>query len=97
MHYNPSQPIHMAGDASAYSIGAVIAHVLPYRSECPVAFTSHSHQRQDYTQVEKEALSLIFDLLVWVKVHNHHRPQASKGGQKKGIPPLTAARLQKWA
>ena len=89
--------IRMAGDASAYSIRAIIAHVLPERSECPVAFASHTLTRgkRNYAQVEKEALSLTFGLPVWMKVHNHHRPQASKGDQKKGIPPLAAAQLQK--
>ena len=38
VHYNPDLPIRIAGDASAYGVGAVIAHVLPDGSERPVAF-----------------------------------------------------------
>ena len=61
-HYNPALPIRLAADASAYGIGAVIAHVLPDRSERPVAFASRtlSATERNYAQVEREALSLIF-------------------------------------
>ena len=61
-HYDPSLPIHMAADASAYRVGAVISHTLPGGSERPIAFASRTltpSERND-AQLEKEALSLVF-------------------------------------
>ena len=42
VHYNPMFPITLAGDTSAYGLGAVIFHILPDGSERPVAFASHT-------------------------------------------------------
>ena len=107
MHYNPDLPICMAGDASAYGIGAVIAHVLPDGTERPVAFASRTltSSEKNYAQVEKEALSLIFGVK---RFHSYlygrsftivtdHKPLTAILGPKKGIPPLAAARLQRWS
>lgn len=63
-HYNPSLPIRMAEDASVYGVGAVIAHILPDGSERPVAFASRTltQSERNYSQVKKEALSLVFSV-----------------------------------
>ena len=100
-------PIKLAGDASAYGIGAAISHVFPDGQECPIAFTSRtlSKAEKNYGQIEKEALSLVYGIQ---KFHQYlygrkfvlvtdHKPLLTLFGPKKAIPSLAAARLQRWA
>ena len=106
-HYNPTLPIVMAADASAYGVGAVISHVFPDSSERPIAFASRTltTSEKNYAQLEKEALALVFGVR---KFHQYlygrpftlitdHQPLTTILGPKKGIPSLAAARLQRWA
>ena len=106
-HYNPSLPLRLAADASAYGLGAVISHIMPDRAERPIAYASRtlSTSERNYAQLEKEALALIFGIK---KFHQYlfgrkftlgtdHKPLITILGHKKAIPPLAAARLQRWA
>ena len=107
VHYDPTLPIRLIGDASAYGVGAVIAHTLSDGSEHPVAFASRTltSSEKNYSQVEKEALSLIFGVRHFhtylygrsFTIVTDHKPLTSILGPKKGIPSLAAARLQRWA
>ena len=107
VHYDPTRPIKLAGDASAYGIGAVISHVMEDSTERPIAFASRTllPSERNYSQVEKEALSLIFGIM---KFHTYlfgrpftlvtdHKPLTTIFGSKRGVAPVVAARLQRWA
>ena len=61
-HYNPQLPLKLDTDASAHGVGAVISHVLSNGQEHPVAYASGtlSKSEQNYSQVEREALAIIF-------------------------------------
>ena len=107
IHYDPSLPVKLAGDASNYGVGAVLSHVTPDGQERPILFASRtlSTSERNYSQVEKEALSLIYGIK---KFHRYlygrsftlvtdHKPLTTILGSKKNIPSLAAARLQRWA
>ena len=107
-YYDPQLPIQLAGDASSCGIGAVLSHVLPDGSEKPVLYALPRALLQNkwpYVQLEKEALSLVYGIQ---KFHQYiygrnftllidHHPLTVILGPKKGIPPLAAARLLRWA
>ena len=64
VHFDPKLPISLAGDASAYGIGAVISHKFPDGTEKPIAFASRSLSaaEKNYSQLEREAASLVFGI-----------------------------------
>ena len=108
VHYDPKLPIKVAGDASAYGVGAVLSHVMEDGSERPISFASctlTTSERNNYAQVEKEALSLIFAVKKFYSylyrqrftIVTDHKNLTAILGPKKGTPPLAAARLQHWA
>ena len=61
VHYDPQKVLIVAGHASPYGVGAVLAQVMQDGSERPVAFASQylSSAKKNYAQVEKEGLAIL--------------------------------------
>ena len=107
VHYDPSLPLRLNCDASAYGVGAVLSHKYPDGSDRPIAYASRtlSKSEQNYAQIEKEGLALIYGVKKFHKyvygrkftLITDHKPLTTILGSKKNLPTLAAARLQRWA
>lgn len=106
-HYDVQKPIKLYCDASPKGLGACLVHVMQNGSEQPVAYASRSLQpaEQKYAQIEREALAIVFAVK---RFHQYvygrdftlvtdHQPLCKILGPKEGVPPLAAARMQRWA
>nr|XP_055073117.1 uncharacterized protein K02A2.6-like [Misgurnus anguillicaudatus] len=107
VHYDPSLPLTLACDSSAYGIGAVLQHTMPTGEERPVAYASRTlaPAEKKYSQIEKEGLALIFGVkkfhqYLWgrkFKMVTDHKPLLTLFGEHKSLPTMAAARIQRWA
>ncbi len=107
VHYDPQLSLTLACDASAYGIGTVLQHTMPNGEEHPIAYASRtlSPAEKNYSQIEKEALSVIYGVkkfhqYLWGRSFNlmtDHRPLVTLFGEHKHFPMMAAARIQRWA
>ena len=96
MHYDVKKPIQLDCDVSPYGVGAVISHVMPDGTERPVAFASRTLTKAEkgHAQLEREALSLIFEVKKFHKylygreftLLTDHCPLQTIFGKKTGVP-----------
>ena len=106
-HHSTVKPIQVSCDASPFGVGAVLSHVVEDGTERPIAFASRSLTKADrnYSQVDKEALAIIFGIKKfhiylygrYFTLITDHQPLLSIFSPSKGLPATATARLQRYA
>ena len=106
VHYDETLPLFLSCDASSYGAGAVLSHQIDGQFR-PVAFASCTltQAQRNYSQLEKEAFSIIFGLKRFRQylygrsftILTDHRPLLTLFGPQQPVPAHAAARLQRWA
>ena len=106
-HFDPKLDLVLSCDASAYGIGAVLAHKLSDGMEKPFGYVSRTltESEKNYSQLEKEALACIYGV---TKFHSYlfghpftlltdHLPLKSLFNKYHAVPVQASARIQRWA
>ena len=107
VHYNPQHKLVLACDASAYGVGAVLAHNYPDGSERPIGYASRSLApvEHNYSQLEKEGLACIFGVK---RFHSYlygrsfdlvtdHKPLLALMSEYRSTSPQASARVKRWS
>ena len=107
VHFDDQKPIVLACDSSPFGIGAVLSHILYDDTERPIAYASHSLSpaEKGYSQLDKEALAIVFGVCKFhcylngrkFLLYSDHKPLIHIFGELKSVPVMASARLQRWA
>ena len=107
VHFNPQLPLLLACDASAYGIGAVLAHTMPDGSEQPIGYVSRTlnSAERNYSQLEKEGLSCVYGIKrFYAYLFGHpftlitdHKPLLGLLDGQKPTSPQASARIRRWS
>ena len=106
-HFDPSLPLVLACDASAYGIGAVLAHRMEDGSENPLGYVSRTLTKaeKNYSQLEKEGLACVFGIR---RFHSYlfghrfelitdHKPLLGLLKEDQATSQHASARIKRWS
>ena len=107
-HYDPNYELKLETDSSSYGLGAVLLTRPDSNSSwLPIQFASRTlnSAEQNYSNIEREALSVIFGLekfrnyLLGSKfiICNDQKPLLKLFAKDKPIPNSCSSRIQRWA
>ena len=104
-HFDDTRPLVLTCHASPYGIGAVLSHTMEDGNNRPIAFASRTltGAEKNMHNLKKKVLPLFLALF-----HNYlygreftiesdHKPLFFLFSERKGIPHMASARIQRWA
>ena len=107
VHFDPNLPLILSCDASPYRPGVVLSHRMPSGEERPASRTLTATELK-YSQLDKEALTIVFGVKKYKKYHSYlygrqfvlktdHKPLTHTCKETQATPTLTSGRIQRWA
>jgi len=105
-HYNSELPLVLLCDASPYGVGAILNNVVHGEEKMiACASTTLSKAESNYSQLEREALGIVFGVRRFHKflygrhfvIYTDCHPLTSLLAPHAAVPMMASARLQRWA